>query len=50
MRVFDRKFKFSPMILKAYDRVRHIPLEEAYNLIEEQNDSNLQVDKLKQAI
>ncbi|MEK6824151.1 MAG: vitamin B12-dependent ribonucleotide reductase [Nanoarchaeota archaeon] len=44
------KFKYSIMNLKSYDSVRHILIENAYSLVENQKDSNLPLDKLKTAI
>ena len=49
-RNYSKKFKFSPIELKSYDKIRHIKLEEAYKLVEDQNDSYLNVDKLKNAV
>ncbi len=49
-RHYPKKFKFSPIELKSHDPVRHISISEAYQLVEHQNDVNLQVDKLKQAL
>src|SRR3989344_6525152 len=46
----DRRLPFSPMNLSSYDKERHIPLSEAYDLIQSQNDPHLQVGALKEAI
>jgi len=47
---FDRKKSYSPINYKTFDRVRHIPLNDAYSLIEGENDSNLPVNRLREAI
>lgn len=41
---------YSPMNLKHYDVERHITIDQAYELLETQNDANLYPEKLKQAI
>ena len=41
---------YSPMNLKHYDAERHIPINKAYELLKTQNDSNLNPERLKQAI
>jgi len=46
----SREFKFSPIRLRSYDKIRHIKIDEAHSLIEDQNDEQLSLDKLNQAI
>ena len=41
---------YSPAILSSIDRNRHIPLSEAYSLVDSQDSLRLPVDKLKNAV
>lgn len=41
---------YSRTLIRDYDRVRHIPLSEAYSLIQSQEDPNLLLDKIKEAV
>ncbi|MEX0921069.1 MAG: vitamin B12-dependent ribonucleotide reductase [Candidatus Pacearchaeota archaeon] len=48
--LFETGGKYSPMLLNGYDRERHIPVEDSYKLIENQNDQYLDEGKLEKAI
>ncbi len=41
---------YSIMELKSYDKERHIGVQDAYQLVESQNDSNLSSEKLRHAV
>lgn len=45
-----KNLKYSIMNLKSYDQTRHILIEDAYSLIINQNDKDLPINKLKEAI
>lgn len=49
-KILSPKIKFFPEKLNSYDPTRHVPIEEAYKLVQEQRDTNLQVDNLKKAV
>ncbi|MFA5174393.1 MAG: adenosylcobalamin-dependent ribonucleoside-diphosphate reductase [Candidatus Pacearchaeota archaeon] len=42
--------KYSPFPLDSYDVQRHIPLEKAYSLVKDQNNSNLNPEFINQSI
>jgi len=46
----EKPLKYSPMELDSYDRERHIPVEDARTLIENQNDPQLQTQRLTEAM
>ena len=46
----DPKITFSPMNLRSYDKERHIPLQEAFQLINNQNDNHISAERLQSAI
>lgn len=50
LRNYSKDFKFSPIELKSYDQVRHIKIDQAHNLIEQQKDDNISVNRLSEAI
>jgi len=45
-----KKFAYSPMNLRSYDRERHIPVSDAYKLLKDQGNRRLSQKKLKDAI
>jgi ribonucleoside-diphosphate reductase alpha chain len=45
-----REFKYSPMVLQSYDKERHVKIEDARKLIENQNDRGLDVNEFNHAI
>ena len=44
---YSKDFKFSPIELKSYDPIRHIKIDQAYDLID--NNTNLDKKKLSEA-
>lgn len=46
----DNPKKYSPIHINSYDKERHIPLSDAYDLIESQGDFYLSKEKLKNVI
>lgn len=50
IKLSDKPLKYSPRQLFSYDGERHISLEDSYDLLDKQNDSLLDKNKLEQAI
>jgi len=48
--LFDQSPLYSKTLIRTYDKERHILLNDAYNLIESQQDPNLPVSRLREAV